>query len=305
MTIGEVYSVADDVASGYHYVDIGSYDVPEYGAVYILDTERPAIIETGLGKNLDAIERAVTSIGIEPDEVHTIAITHVHLDHAGGAGHLLDRYSNASVVVHESGAPHLVDPKRLVSGTKRAVGNQWQYYREPIPVPEDRIESVTDGDVIDLGDRILEVHHVPGHAPHQVVYHDPDERTIVTGDAAGIWIPTTQTITVTSPPPNFDLDQCSEDVQLLEALDPKSLLFPHFGPVDSPARVLETYRGKLTDWVDWVATVNHIDQDDAVEQVLAKWPELVEAWGERKARDEVALNLQGARLYLKREGDTA
>jgi glyoxylase-like metal-dependent hydrolase (beta-lactamase superfamily II) len=148
MAIGDYSPVETGDSDDYYYLDTGMYDVERYGTVYLLDAERPAILDTGIGTNYEFILEALEGIGIGPEDVGAIVPTHVHLDHAGGAGYLAEACSNADVYVHRIGAPHLVDPSRLVEGTKRAVEDQWEYYAEPRPIDEERIVDLEDGDAI-------------------------------------------------------------------------------------------------------------------------------------------------------------
>ena len=287
-----------------YFLDVDMYDAPQYGGVYIVASERPAIIETGLGTNYERILEAVHAIGISPESIETIAVTHVHLDHAGGAGYLSESCENATVVVHERGARHLVNPERLIAGTKAAVGEQWKYYRKPLPIPEGRIRSVSEGDTIDLGGHRLEVIETPGHAKHQVVYHIPSISAIFTGDAAGIWIPERANVTVTSPPSEFDLEQAIVDVDKLVDIDAEMLLYTHFGAVEASAELLHRYQRKLTDWISSIADTRKKFSDDeqVIEQISNNAP-VVTAWGEEKTRAETRLNTRGALAYLDQRGE--
>ena len=298
MAIGDWYPVETGDCPGYYYVDTGMYDVERYGAVYVVDAERPAVLDTGIGTNYEYILDALEGIGIDREDLEVIAPTHVHLDHAGGAGYLAEACPNADVYVHERGAAHLVDPERLVEGTKRAVGDQWKYYAEPEPIPEERIEELSDGDAIDLGDRVLEVHHAPGHAPHQVVFHDPDVRVITAGDAAGIWVPEREEIRQTSPPPNFDLEGCLEDVEMLRALEPETLLYGHFGPVEASDDLLAEYADVLSEWVAAIEEKRAELDDDAVVEHFVETNDVEDVWGEEKARSETDMNVRGVLVYL-------
>ena len=297
MAIGDV-SGAEDCPDIY-YVDTGMYDVAEYGSVYIVDAERPALVDTGIGANYDRILAAMREVGVAPEELEVIALTHVHLDHAGGAGYLVEACPDATVHVHDIGAPHLADPTRLWAGTKEAVGDQVQYYAEPKPVPEERIVELTDGDVIDLGDHTLEAHHAPGHAPHQVIFHDPAIDGVFTADAAGLYTPSTDAVTVTSPPVNFDLDQALDDIETIRNLDPDRLLYAHFGPEPTGDR-LDEYAEKLDAWVDAVREKRAQLDDDAVVDHFVETVDTPEVWGEHKAREEVALNVRGVLVMLDR-----
>ncbi|WP_435195889.1 MBL fold metallo-hydrolase [Natronomonas sp. EA1] len=296
MAIGDVYE-AEGVPDCY-YLDTGMYDTPEYGCLYILDTEKPAVVDTGIGANYDATRAALDEIGIAPDELAYIIPTHVHLDHAGGAGFLARDYPNAEVLCHEVGARHLIDPARLWEGTKRAVGAQFEYYVEPEPVPEARLTEIAGGDAIDLGDRTLDVYDAPGHAPHQAVFHDPAGSVVYAADAVGIYIRRADRVDVTSPPPDFELEQSLADIETIRALDPDTLAYTHFGPAPAEGRLAE-YATVLTAWVEEVAAVREeLGDDEAVVEELQARSDLDELWGPEKAAAEVAMNVRGVLRYL-------
>lgn len=298
MTIGEPQRVAgtEDV----YYVDTGMYDVESYGSVYVIDAERPAIVDTGTGGDYDAVSGALDELEID---LQYALPTHVHLDHAGGAGRLLEDHPEAEVRIHERGVRHLVDPERLVAGTKSAVGDQWQYYADPVPVPEDRIDGLADGDDIDLGDRTLGVHEAPGHAPHQHVFHDPTSGVLFTGDAAGIYVPTEDDVRETTPPPQFNLDQARRDVSMLVDIGPETLAFGHFGAREFDEGLLSDYKRTLVEWVEAVRQkrAELEDDEEVIEQFVAHADEMTgaETWGERKARAEARLNTKGVLAYLE------
>jgi glyoxylase-like metal-dependent hydrolase (beta-lactamase superfamily II) len=302
MAIGDLIAV--DGCPDLHYVDTGMYGVAKYGTVYVLDAERPAIVDAGLGTSTDLILDAMDAVGIAPEDLAVIALTHIHLDHAGGAGLLAETCPNATVAVHEIGAPHIVDPERLVEGTKRAVGDQWQYYVEPEPVPEDRIRELTDGDVIDLGTHRLRVHHAPGHAPHQVIFEDPTNDVVFTADAAGLYVQDRDTVMESTPPSNFDLEKSLADIELVQELDPGVLCFGHFGATETGDH-LATYASVLEEWVEAVARKRaEFEDDEAVAEYFAEQPGPAEAWGERKARAEAKLNTRGVLAYLDHRDET-
>ncbi|SFS66656.1 MBL fold metallo-hydrolase [Halostagnicola kamekurae] len=298
--------IAQEVTAGdctdLYYIDTGMYETDEYGAVYVLESERPAVVETGVGANYERILEAMDEIGIDREDLEVIAVTHIHLDHAGGAGLLAEACPNAEVYVPSIGASHLVDPSRLVEGTKQAVGDRWEFYADPEPVPEDRIVELEDGDVVDLGDHELRVHAAPGHAPHQVVFEDPANDAVFTGDAAGIWVPKLGEIRETSPPSNFDLEQCLEDVETLKAIDPDVLLYTHFGPRavgDDASAALERYAKVLREWVSEIEDKrDELEDDEAVIEYFADNAVPVGPWGDRAVRAEARMNTRGVLGYL-------
>lgn len=280
-------------------IDLDMFDVPEFGAAYVIDAERPTVVDSGTGRNYERILEVLDTLDILPEELEVIALTHVHLDHAGGAGHLAGVCPNATVQIHNIGAPYLVEPEHLIEGTKRAVGVQWQYYDEPDPIPEERIETISDGDTVDLGDHQLGVHHAPGHAPHQVVFSNPENDAVFTADAAGIWAPDPGVLAPTSPPPNFDLEGCLKDIELLHELDPSVLLYAHFGSRADVSVALEDYHQVLTDWVEDVQEKRkELEDDEAVIDHFVNRTDLDKVWGKHKAYPEVRMNTQGVLRYL-------
>lgn len=286
--------------SDIYYVDTGMFDANRFGAVYLIDDQRPAIVDTGIGTNYERILQALQAIDIAPEDLSVIAPTHVHLDHAGGAGLLAQACPNADVYIHERGAPHLIDPSRLIAGTKDAVKGQWKHYIEPEPVPESRIVELTDGNSIDLGSRVLTAHHAPGHAPHQVVFESPSDKAVFTGDAAGIYVPELDRIEPTSPPPRFDLDGVLDDIEMIEGLDPTTLLYAHFGPARTADR-LQQYRMTITDWFETVkAKRQELNDDNQLQEYFARRvdPELEAAWTAEKARAECRMDVRGICTYL-------
>lgn len=300
MGIGDVYAV--EGVPNCHYVDTGMYGTSGYGSVYVLDTERPAIVDTGIGTNYERILDAVSALGIAPSELASILITHVHLDHAGGAGFLAAE-TDAEVYVHESGASFLADPDRIWEGTKRAVGKQIQFYTEPKPVPEDRLRPIEDGSAIDVGSRTLEAHHAPGHAFHQVVFHDAGAEAVFSADAAGIYAHEADTVVETSPPPGFDLEGVIEDARMLQGLDPETICYAHFGPAAADDR-LETYVDVITEWVSSVEGKRaELGDDEAVVEHFAETSDRAGLWDQPKGTEEVILNVRGALHYLENRSE--
>mgnify|MGYP000044190655 FL=1 len=294
MAIGDLTAVD---GTDLYYVDVGAYDVSGYGAVYILDAERPAVVDTGLGTNVDIVLDALDEVGI--DSLAAILTTHIHLDHAGGAGYLAEEFPDATVYTHEIGVRHLVDPSRLVAGTKAAVDSQWQYYVEPKPIPEARIEALEGGDEIDLGDHTVDVIHAPGHAPHQVVFHDRTDDVLFSGDAGGIRPGKSGQLFPTSPPVNFDLDGCLADAETIADRDPEYLCFGHFGHEPFTPDLMDEYEEVLTGWVAQVREKRaELGDDEAVIEHFAETADTIEPWGERKSRDENRLNVKGVLGYL-------
>jgi len=298
MALGDLHEATAAETEDLWYVDVEMYGTSGYGLVYILDAERPALVETGTGLNYETVLEAIERVGLTSEEIEVIAPTHVHLDHAGGAGLLVDACPNADVYIYETGLQFLADPTRLWEGTKAVIEDRIGYYVEPEPIPEERLVALEDGDTVDLGDHALEVHHAPGHAFHQAVFYDPVNDGVFTGDAAGINSPRLDGVIHTSPPPGFDLEGCLADVELLERLDPAALYYGHFGDRET-GTLLSEYADVLESWVEQVArTREELGDDDAVVEYFAERAANVEAWGATHAHDEERMNVRGVLHYL-------
>lgn len=295
MAIGDVYEV--ESAPGWYYVDTGMYDAERYGSVFIVDAERPAIVDSGIGTDRDRIRSGLETVGIEPSDLEVIVATHVHLDHAGGAG-FLSAETGADVYVHESGANFLREPDSLWEGTRSVVGSEIQHYTEPEPVDPERLVELQHGDVIDLGTTTLEAHHAPGHAFHQMAFHDPGAEMVFCGDAAGLWAPGLERVAPTSPPPGFHLEKAVADAEMIADLDPRTLGYGHFGAVPTGDK-LETIAELLPKWVDRIeAKRAELDSEEAVVEYFVEQTDLHEAWGERRAEGQVDLDVRGVLHYL-------
>ncbi|MFT4946303.1 MAG: glyoxylase-like metal-dependent hydrolase (beta-lactamase superfamily II) [Natronomonas sp.] len=298
----DLYEVTSAGSENLYCLDVELYGSPKYGAVYILDAERPAIIDSGTGRNYEWILEALAELDIAPGDVEVLAPTHVHLDHAGGVGYLAEACPNADVCVYESGSQFLVEPDPIWEGTKDVVGDRLEYYAEPKPVPEQRIVELAGGDSVDLGDHALDVHHAPGHAFHQAVFYDPKNDGVFTADAAGINVPNRPGVRQTSPPPGFDLEGCLADVETLEDIDPAALYYGHFGDKETDG-LLGEYRTVIQEWVDRVeAKREELGDDEAVIAYFADQADTDGPWTAQHARGEERMNTRGVLHYLdKRE----
>jgi len=162
------------VADGIVAIDTVMAGTRELNAAYLIRAAEPGLVETGPGADHVRLSASLDALGVGPTELAHVVVTHIHMDHAGGAGALARRFPNATVWVHEIGAKHLAEPSRLIASTARTYGEDrmLRLYGEMLPVDVDRIRAVVDGDEIPLGDRALTVVHTPGHASHHIALHD-------------------------------------------------------------------------------------------------------------------------------------
>ena len=234
------------------YTDIRMMGVEGFGAVYLIDDEAKAIVETGTSNDVRAILDAVRAFGLRPADVDHVIVSHVHLDHAGGAGFLLKEMPNATVYVHERGYKHLVDPSKLVASAASALGDMAGEFGTMAPIPPDRLRAVRDNETLDLGGRVLRFFDSPGHAPHQLTVLDEKNRCVYTGDAAGLYFPGDEILIPITPAPGFDLQANLATFRRLLALKPRALLFSHYGPHERPKEAIERQLIQYPAWDDLV-----------------------------------------------------
>jgi glyoxylase-like metal-dependent hydrolase (beta-lactamase superfamily II) len=203
------------------------------------------LIDPGPTSCLAALESGMADHGHRLDEVDTLLLTHIHLDHAGATGVLLSRLPSAVVYVHETGAPHMADPAKLLSSAARLYGaNMDRFWGEFKPVPVDRMRVLRGGERIDISGRTLEVAYTPGHATHHVSYFDLSTGTAYVGDTAGIRIAKNY-VKAPTPPPDIDLEAWEQSLRLIEAWRPRSLVLTHFGQVDDVPDHIRRFRVAL------------------------------------------------------------
>jgi len=274
-------------------LEMEMYGTQGYGVVYVLEAAHPVVVDTGLGRNTAWIVALLEEQGVDRTDPISILVTHVHLDHAGGVGRLCAAFPQAEVYVHERGARHLSEPDRLVTGTKQAVGHMWRYYEDPVAVPPERITTVGDGDHIDAGGHAFAVHAAPGHAPHQVTFHDQDADVMFCADAMGIRIPGTGRVIASTPPPQFDLALARADVAMIAEEAPATLCYAHHGHRPFEPAVADRYDDILQRFVaETTAALETQSLEDVIDAVTADY-DAEAVWGAEKTRAEASLNVRG------------
>jgi len=231
-----------------YLIDVETARMKNFIASYILKGKQVAIVETGPTSSIPNLISALRKLNVKLEDVAYVAVSHIHLDHAGGVGSLVKHLPKAKVIVHQRGAPHLANPEKLWQQSKEALGNITEMYGRPEPVPEERIIAATDSMTFDVGNGVkLIVVETVGHASHHLSYYEPLSKGIFPGDAAGIYLNESDVTVPTTPSP-FRLDMALASLDKLSNLKPKALYYSHFGKADKAVKKLLTYSQQLKLW---------------------------------------------------------
>ena len=302
-----------DEAPGVRAVDLWDRGRPHHTSGYFITAPRPAVVETGAAHSVRVWLQALADWGVTPTDIAYVIVTHIHLDHAGGAGALLRHLPAARLVVHRHGARHVVDPSRLIAGARRVFGdNLDRFFGLPESVPEARLLVPEDGGELDLGEgHRLRFIDAPGHARHQHMILDTGAGCLFAGDELGtrfVDIAGDYVLPDTAPT-QFDPDAMLRSARLLLTLRPQAVLFSHFGPYPRSGDALSD---RLREQVEaFVALGRTGPQPPTWEQVHARLREHVRrdlaeagiAWTsavERDLGDHLEVAAQGIVDYYER-----
>jgi glyoxylase-like metal-dependent hydrolase (beta-lactamase superfamily II) len=229
------------------------YVHPGHAAAHIVQHGgRAAFVDVGTNDSVPYLLAALDVLGIARDAVDYLLLTHVHLDHAGGAGRLMRELPNAVAVLHPRGAPHLIDPGKLIAGSRAVYGDERfrRLYGDIVPIAAERVRVTRDGDTVSLGGRSLEILHTPGHALHHQAFVDREHACIFTGDTFGISYRELDSargafIIPTTTPTQFDPEQLIASVDRLLSYSPEALYLMHFSRVTDVPRLGESLKGQI------------------------------------------------------------
>lgn len=239
-----------------YQIDLVDNGVPLRSSAYLIKGEKNTLIEPGVAPSNVHILNAFQELEISTADINHILVTHIHLDHAGGAGLLMRQCENATLYVHPKGGPHLINPEKLIAGTRLVYGDLFDRYFDPIlPVQAERIRGYNSGDRIPLGGgRELKILESLGHALHHVIIHDPESQGIFCGDSAGIYyrpiferhgvkfsVPSTS-------PTQFDPESMKNSLRQMIDLKPKRLYYTHFGMAEPALPQLQMAQGMMSFW---------------------------------------------------------
>ncbi|MDX1518078.1 MAG: MBL fold metallo-hydrolase [Woeseiaceae bacterium] len=285
----------------------------------IVEKGRAAFVDTGVNDSVPLLLDALSQHDLDAGDVDYVLLTHIHLDHAGGAGQLMQRLPNATCVVHPRGAPHMVNPEKIIAGTEAVYGAERsrKLYGTIVPIDADRIVEAADGGWIDLNGRALQTLYTEGHARHHYVLYDPASRGVFTGDSFGISYreldtPNGEFIFPTSTPIDFDPDAAHAACDRILGLEPDYAYLTHYSRVSD----LERLAGDMHECIDAyramaIACAKESDRQKALEARMFEFlATRLEAHGFAGDRDamwsvlniDVVLNAQGLVVWLDRGG---
>ena len=298
-------------------VDIGLYR-PGMGACYLVaDSNELAIIDCGTRHSVPGILQAMTDSGHHSEEVRWIIPTHVHLDHAGGAGTLMAQCPNATLITHPNGMPHLIDPSLLQASASQVYGavHYARHYGDLDPIPETRCQAAADHAVIELGQRQLTLLQTPGHANHHICILDQATGDLYTGDTFGLSYrelaqPEPYLIATTTPVA-FEPDAWQTSLDRLLGLSPETICLTHYGCYPQPHKLAPQLRASIEQHRDIALAEEQNPQTGRLERLrqtltaqlvpaASRHSSLSEAKVHAVLEDDINLNAQGLEIWLSR-----
>src|SRR5215471_11133059 len=215
-----------------------------------------AIIDPGPASTIETLRASLGDSGLSFRDLHTILLTHIHLDHAAVVGALVKENPGVSVFVHEFGAKHMIDPSKLLASAGRLYGGEMQrLYGDVLPVPQENIRPLAGGETVSVGKRKFDILYTPGHASHHLTFWDAQDRVAFVGDVAGITVEGDTFIMPATPPPDVDMALWNKSLDFIEALRPEKIFLTHFGYQHDPIAHMERYRKKLVEWTELTKTL--------------------------------------------------
>lgn len=243
----------------YKTLDLQYLDLPEVIGCFLIDTaEGPVLIESGPHSCWDALTEGLALHGLSPGDIHSVLLTHIHLDHAGAAWALAE--AGAHVYVHPAGRPHLLDPSRLMASATRIYGDDMdRMWGDMRPIPADQLTAVEHMQSLQIGGKVFTAHHTPGHADHHIAWQW--DSYLFCGDVAGIHIDA-GVVAPPCPPPEFNLEQWVRSIEQIRGLPVDHLVLTHYGEVGDKNAHLEYLEIALHQWVDFFRAIpDHSNQE--------------------------------------------
>ena len=293
-----------------HTLDLTFLHLPHVIAAYlVVGPHGPVLVETGPGSTLDALKARLAEHGYAPGDIRHVLLTHIHLDHAGAAGWWARQ--GAHIYVHHVGAPHLVDPSKLIGSAQRIYGAMTEaLWGEILPVPADRLTAVYDNDTLHVGGLTFTALDTPGHARHHHVFRLGD--IAFTGDAAGVRMPKSPLISLPAPPPEFDYEAWRATLDRLVKEDFRTIYPTHFGAVHTVREHLDAFQALMDEAVEWIRVKIEagVTRDEMVTQYVAWNRQRAATLGvteeeidQQEGANPAFMSVDGLMRYWKKKGE--
>ena len=251
-----------------YQIDVFMENKPGRMSCYYIDSSNPILVEVGPSNSFPYLISSLESLGIR--EVKRSAMTHLHLDHIGGIGHLVEKYKNHFVYIHELGVKHLPNPERLWKAVSEVYTEEWlsTNWGEIKPTPIKNIHSLQDKELIDLGSgRKLEAIYGPGHAKHHYTFYDEFSKTLFMGDTLGLIYPHGNFVQPNLPPPDFNKEVLFSTLDDLKQLDLEYLALAHFGMHGNPYKLIENAKENIEEWLSFIDNLNDMSDKTATDSI--------------------------------------
>jgi len=291
-----------EVADRIYRFETGLSVMTSLFTVYLIKELQGVVIDPGPGALAPRIQEAMKKLGMR--DLAYIIPTHIHVDHAGGAGKLARLFPEAKVLVHPAGLKHAVDPSKLIESTKKVFGEDFEAGFGPIlPVPESQIKSVADGEIIKVGGRELQIIYAPGHAPHHIAIFDRSVKGIFCGEALGLpGGEGNRTLLPAVAPPSFDQEIYLETMEKLRKLNARVLFYAHGGVVGHDADKLIAQAEENTRILGDII-LQALKQGGTTEDINRRVKELASSRFAMTLTDmDLALTVGGYEVYYKKKG---
>jgi len=285
----------------------------------LVESGRAAFVDTGNNNSVPLLLDALGQQDLSAADVDYVFLTHIHLDHAGGAGLLMQKLPNARCVLHPRGAPHMVDPTKLIAGTEAVYGEtrMRELYGDILPIDADRIVIAGDGDWIDLNGRAMQMFFTEGHARHHYCLHDPQSKGVFTGDSFGVSYRELDTVAgefifPTTTPASFDPPEAHKSIDRIMACEPQQVYLTHYSRVRDLDRLAADMHAGIDAYVALAQQhANDVNTSETLGAAMFEYlADRLQTHGYKGDRDamwsvlsmDVTLNTQGLEVWLSRQG---
>jgi len=250
-------------SSNLFWFDLSPNGESNFISIYLIKDSKNVVIETGPACSIDNLASGIRAVGLDLSDIDYIIPTHIHLDHFGGGGHLMNLCSNAKTILHPKATKHVSLIDKWWEGSRAFLGEVAELYGSPIPISEDRVLVAEDGFEINLGKNTLKALHTPGHAPHHITWQMGDEAFV--GDSLGLWYPQLdKSFPVT--PGYYRHDLAMESIEKMSKLNLNYLHYTHFGPRKANG-VIEETRKEFLRWME-IISYNFKRYNKSTEEIL-------------------------------------